>query len=113
MASWLDDAQAVIEVISRKWAVQVLEALAQGPRRHNELLRAIDNGIHVSVMDDTLSHLDQAGLVRREASAAPPPATWYRLTDLGQSVLDPITSLARWADEHRSVLASLPAWAID
>ena len=113
MASWLDDAQAVIDVISRKWAVQVLEALAEGPRRHNDLLRAVGNGIHVSVFDQTLSHLDQAGLVRRDASATPPPATWYRLTDLGQSLLDLITSLARWADEHRPVLASLPGWTID
>lgn len=112
MVSWLDDAQAVIDVISRKWAMQVLETLAHGPRRHNELLRAVDHGIHPSVMDDTLSHLDQAGLVRRETTAASPPATWYQLTDLGQSLLDQTSSLARWADEHRSVLATLPAWPV-
>jgi DNA-binding HxlR family transcriptional regulator len=57
MANWLDDAQAVIDVISRKWAVQVLTALADGPRRHNDLLRAVGNGIHPSVLDQTLSHL--------------------------------------------------------
>jgi len=113
MASWLDDAQAVIDVISRKWAVQVLEALADGPRRHNDLFRAVGNGIHPSVLDQTLSHLDQAGLVRRDASATPPPATWYQLTDLGQSLLDQVASLARWADEHRPELGSLSAWAVD
>jgi DNA-binding HxlR family transcriptional regulator len=113
MASNLDGAQAVIDVISRKWAVQVLEALADGPRRHNDLLRTVGNGIHTSVMDQTLSHLDQAGLVRRDASVTPPPATWYQLTDLGQSLLDQLASLGRWADQHRSVLGSLPAWTID
>ena len=110
MASWLDDAQAVIEVISRKWAVQVLEALAQGPRRHNELLRAIDNGIHVSVMDDTLSHLDQTGLVRRETTSTTPPATWYQLTELGESLLGQVASLGRWAEERGPELAALPGW---
>jgi DNA-binding HxlR family transcriptional regulator len=112
MASWLDDAQAVIEVISRKWAVQVLEALAQGPRRHNELLRAIDNGIHVSVMDDTLSHLDQAGLVRRETTSTTPPAAWYQLTELGESLLGQVASLGRWAEERRPELAALPGWPV-
>lgn len=113
MASWLDDAQAVIEVISRKWAMQALEALAEGPRRHNDLLRAINNGIHSSVMDDTLSHLDQAGLVRRETTGTTPPATWYQLTNLGESLLSQVASLARWVDEHRAALADLPGWAVE
>ena len=113
MANWLDDAQAVIEVISRKWVVQVLEALAPGPRRHNDLLRAVNNGIHPSVFDDTLSHLDQAGLVRRETTATTPPASWYQLTDLGESLLGQVASLARWADERRAVLGSLSAWTVD
>jgi DNA-binding HxlR family transcriptional regulator len=113
MANWLDDAQAVIDVISRKWAVQVMQALAEGPRRHNELFRMVGHGIHSSVLDHTLSHLDQAGLVRRDASPTPPPATWYQLTDLGQSLLSQVACLAGWADEHRSVLGSLKAWAID
>lgn len=110
MASWLSDAQAVIDVISRKWAMQVLDALAAGQRRHNELLRAIDNGIHTSVMDDTLSHLHQAGLVQRQTTATTPPATWYQLTDLGESLLDQVAALAQWADEHRSELNDLPGW---
>jgi DNA-binding HxlR family transcriptional regulator len=110
MASWLGDAQAVIDVISRKWAVQVLDALAVGPRRHNELLRAVNNGIHPSVMDDTLSHLDQAGLVQRHTTATTPPAAWYQLTDLGESLLGQVAALARWADEHRPELNALPGW---
>ncbi len=86
MASWLDDAEAVIEVISRKWAVPVLGALADGPRRHNELLRAVGCGIHPTVLDGTLRHLEQAGLVRREASTGTPLASWYQLTDLSRSL---------------------------
>jgi DNA-binding HxlR family transcriptional regulator len=112
MASKLDGAQVVIDVISRKWAVQVLEALADGPRRHNDLLRAVGNGIHTSVLDQTLSHLDQAGLVRRDASATP-LATWYQLTDLGQSLVGQLAYLTRWTNKHKSVLGSLPAWSVD
>lgn len=106
MESWLDDAQTVIDMISRKWVVQILEALAEGPRRHNDLLRTVNNGIHPSVLDATLGHLDQAGLVRREASTTPPLATWYQLTGLGQSLLGQVASLAQWADENRSAPGS-------
>lgn len=112
MASWLDDAEAVIEVISRKWAVPVLGALADGPRRHNELLRAVGCGIHPTVLDGTLRHLEQAGLVRREASTGTPLASWYQLTDLSRSLMDRIACLAQWADEQRPMLAALPAWTI-
>jgi DNA-binding HxlR family transcriptional regulator len=108
MASWLDDAEAVIEVISRKWAVPVLGALADGPRRHNELLRAVGCGIHPTVLDGTLRHLEQAGLVRREASTGTPLASWYQLTDLSRSLMDRIACLAQWADEQRPMLAALP-----
>ncbi len=110
MATWLDDAEAVIDVISRKWAIQVLGALADGPRRHNELLRAVDHGIHPTVLDGTLRHLEQTGLVRRDASTRTPPATWYQLTDLSRSLMPQIASLAQWADENRPALAGLPAW---
>lgn len=113
MASWLDDAEAVIDVISRKWAAQVLGALADGPRRHNELLRAVDHGIHPTVLDGTLRHLEQAGLVWREASTDTPPATWYTLTDLARSLMDQIAALARWADDNRPALSALPAWSIE
>jgi DNA-binding HxlR family transcriptional regulator len=113
MASWLDDAEAVIDVISRKWAVQILGALADGPRRHNELLRAVDHGIHPTVLDGTLRHLEHAGLLRREASTGSPPATWYQLTDLARSLLEQIAGLARWSDDNRPMLAALPGWAIE
>ena len=112
MASWLDDAEAVIEVISRKWVVPVLDALADGPRRHNELLRAVGCGIHPTVLDGTLRHLEHAGLVRREASTGTPLASWYQLTDLSRSLMDRIACLAQWADEHRPMLAAFPGWAV-
>jgi DNA-binding HxlR family transcriptional regulator len=61
MVSWLDDAEAAIEVISRKWAVHVLGALTDGPRRHNELLRAVDHGIHPTVLDGTCGTWSRPG----------------------------------------------------
>ena len=86
MANWCEAAEAVCDVVSRKWVVPVLGALADGPRRHNDLHRAVGRGIHPTVLDGTLRHLESTGLVRRELAAANPPPTWYQLADLGVSM---------------------------
>jgi DNA-binding HxlR family transcriptional regulator len=107
MLNWLDDAEIVIEMVSRKWVIMVLGALTDGPRRHNELQRAVGRGIHPTVLDSTLRHLEQSGLVRRETSTGTPPACWYQLTDLARSLVDRLAHLAQWVEEHRSELAVL------
>lgn len=110
MARWSDDAVAVIAVITGKWAVLVLGALEDGPRRHNELQRSVGNGIHPKVFDGTLRRLEKSGLVRRDTDPGTPPATWYELTALARSLIPRLTPLALWVDEHRAELASLPGW---
>jgi DNA-binding HxlR family transcriptional regulator len=110
VASWCDDAEAVCAVVSRKWVVPVLGALADGPRRHNDLQRAVGRGIHPTVLDDTLRHLESTGLVRRDLAAASPPHTWYQLTDLGKSLVAALAHVASWVEEHRAELAALGDW---
>lgn len=110
--NWCADADVMTAVVSRKWVVPVLGVLADGPRRHNDLQRAVGRGIHPTVLDATLRHLDQAGLVRRDTAPRTPPATWYQLTDLGWSLVVALTQMARWVDEHRAELAALQRWPV-
>src|SRR5215467_5638967 len=106
MPNWCDDADAVTVVVSRKWVVPVLDALTDGPRRHNDLQRAVGRGIHPTVLDGTLRHLESTGLVRRDLAAASPPHTWYQLTDLGQSLVATLAGVAQWVEEHRAERAA-------
>ena len=112
MANWCEDAEAVCAVVSRKWVVPVLGALADGPRRHNDLHRAVGRGIHPTVLDGTLKHLESTGLVRRDLAAASPPHTWYQLTELGQSLVAALAHVASWVEEHRAELADLVDWNV-
>lgn len=112
MPNWCDDADVVTAVVSRKWVVPVLDALTDGPRRHNDLQRAVDKGIHPTVLDDTLRHLENTGLVRRDTMPRTPPATWYQLTDLGRSLVVTLTHMAKWVDEHRAELAAFQDWPV-
>jgi DNA-binding HxlR family transcriptional regulator len=110
MSHWAGDAAMVIGVISGKWAVQVLCSLEEGPLRHNELHRAVGNGVHVTVLDSALRRLEAAGLVSRTTDPGTPPATWYELTSLSRTLLNRLAPLAQWAQEHHAELMALPGW---
>jgi DNA-binding HxlR family transcriptional regulator len=86
-----------VEIISDKWAVLVLYGLSQQPRRHGELVGLI-GGISRKVLTQTLRRLQQYGLVERHAEA--PRRVEYRLTDLGQTLIEPIEVLANWARDY-------------
>jgi DNA-binding HxlR family transcriptional regulator len=112
MEDWCADADAMTAVVSRKWVVPVLGVLTGGPRRHNDLQRAVGRGIHPTVLDATLRHLENTGLVRRDTTPGTPPASWYQLTDLGWSLVTALTQMAKWVEQHRAELAELPRWPV-
>jgi len=86
-----------VEIIADKWAVLVLYGLSQQPRRHGELVDLI-GGISRKVLTQTLRRLQQYGLVDRLADG--PRHVEYRLTDLGQTLVEPIETLTAWARDH-------------
>jgi DNA-binding HxlR family transcriptional regulator len=89
-------ARLAIEIISSKWAVVTLFALSDGPLRHGDLVDLI-GGISRKVLTETLRRLEQHGLVARQAYAEAPPRVEYRLTELGQTLKEPIVALTSWA----------------
>ena len=92
-------ARLAVEIIADKWAVVVLYGLAGQPRRHGELARLI-GGISNKVLTHTLRRLESSGLVARHAYAEAPPRVEYELTELGRTLIDPITMLAHWAEAN-------------
>jgi DNA-binding HxlR family transcriptional regulator len=86
-----------VEIITDKWAVLVLYALSRQPRRHGELVDLI-GGISRKVLTQTLRRLQQYGLVDRHADS--PRRVEYRLTGLGQTLIEPIEVLTTWARDH-------------
>jgi DNA-binding HxlR family transcriptional regulator len=56
------------------------------------------------MLTQTLRKLEVNGLVERRALRAAPPGMEYRLTPLGGTLLEPVRSLSRWAEEHADEL---------
>ena len=82
--------------IGDKWTVLVVQTLAQGPRRFNELRREIPS-VSQRMLTLTLRNLERDGLVSRTVTPTIPPRVDYELTALGHSLEKPICGLASWA----------------
>jgi DNA-binding HxlR family transcriptional regulator len=82
--------------IGDKWTVLVVATLGEGSRRFNELRREIPS-VSQRMLTLTLRNLERDGLVNRTVTPTIPPRVDYELTDLGRSLLTPITALSQWA----------------
>jgi DNA-binding HxlR family transcriptional regulator len=85
--------------IGDKWTVLVVTSLGGGSRRFNELRREIPS-VSQRMLTLTLRNLERDGLVRRTVTPTIPPRVDYELTDMGHSLLKPVTALADWALQH-------------
>ncbi|MEU5699251.1 winged helix-turn-helix transcriptional regulator [Streptomyces aurantiacus] len=94
-----------IDIITDKWAVVVLFALSRKPCRHGELVGLI-GGISRKVLTQTLRRLQGYGLVDRRAYAEAPPRVEYSLTDLGRTLVEPISVLTDWARSYGEAIVS-------
>jgi DNA-binding HxlR family transcriptional regulator len=86
-------ARLAVEIMTDKWAVVVVWALSRHPSRHGELTEVI-GGISRTVLTQTLRRLQSYGLVARTVRS---PGVEYSLTDLGRTLVGPITVLTEWS----------------
>jgi DNA-binding HxlR family transcriptional regulator len=101
-----EDCRAVSEVLARvgdKWTVLVVSQLGDGPKRFNELRRALGS-ISQRMLTLTLRGLERDGLATRTVFPTVPPRVEYELTKLGQSLLAPVSALGLWARRNRSAI---------
>jgi DNA-binding HxlR family transcriptional regulator len=94
-------AQQVLDIICNKWSALVICCLAYGTKRYNQLQKQIE-GISQKMLTQTLRNLERHGLVERKVYPAVPPRVEYSLTSLGETLIEPLSSLADWADLHIS-----------
>src|SRR6476646_1653643 len=101
-----EDCRAVSEVLSRvgdKWTVLVVRELGNGPRRFNEIRRALGS-ISQRMLTLTLRGLERDGLVTRTVFPTIPPRVDYDLTKLGRSLLEPVSGIGLWARQNRAAI---------
>ncbi len=88
-----------LDRIADKWTVLIVGRLVPGTRRFGELRRDIA-GISAKVLTQKLRELERDGLVARRVYASVPPKVEYRLTPLGQTLIDLLDAVRGWAETH-------------
>jgi len=95
--------EGVIDVISKKWALLIVNALGNSGRlRFNNLIEEL-GGISPKTLSDTLKELQAQGLIKRESFAEIPPRVEYSLTQDGAELRKSIIPLLKWAATRENV----------
>jgi len=95
----------VLNRIGDKWSVMVVGMLSHGTLRFNELKRQI-NGISQRMLTLTLRNLERDGLVTRTIYPEIPPRVEYGLTELGNTLREPIGALWDWSAANRAAVVA-------
>lgn len=95
----------LLDRIGDKWVTLVITSLGDGPQRYSQLSRRLA-GVSEKMLTQTLRALERDGLVTRTVTAGVPPRVDYALTDLGVSLLAPITVLKHWAEANMPTVLS-------
>ena len=89
----------LLDRISDKWVGLVIAALADGPRRYNDLARKIA-GVSQKMLTQTLRSLERDGIVSRTVTPAVPVRVDYDLTPLGRTLFPVMRAIKSWAEEN-------------
>jgi DNA-binding HxlR family transcriptional regulator len=88
-----------LDKIANKWVMLIIYALTQGKKRYSELQRQI-KGVSPKMLIQNLRTLERCGLVTRTVYPVVPPQVEYSLTNLGESLVEPLAILCEWAYLH-------------
>jgi DNA-binding HxlR family transcriptional regulator len=61
-------------------------------------------GVSQKMLTQTLRTLEAHGLVDRKVYAVVPPRVEYRLTEMGESINEPLAALCAWVERHGAAL---------
>ncbi len=89
-------AEKVLEMISGRWKILILQALFSEVKRFNELQRSLPK-ITQKVLTQQLRELEMDGLIQRLVYAEVPPRVEYSLTTLGESLKPMLLTMHDWA----------------
>lgn len=87
-----------MDLIGGKWKTVILYHLREGELRYNELRKSMPT-VTERTLSIQLRKLEEDKIIKREVVHKKPPLkVFYSLTDLGESLLPIVNSIADWGD---------------
>jgi len=95
--------KGIIDVISKKWALLIINVLGNcGKLRFKGLMEQL-KGISPKTLSDTLKLLQKERLIKKEVFSEIPPRVEYSLIEDGKELRQVIIPLLRWAAKRNGV----------
>ena len=91
--------ETTLNLIGGKYKALILWHLSEGPRRYNELQRAVPAATP-RVLTNQLRELENQKLITRTVYPVVPPRVEYAMTDLGRSLMPILTAMRNWGAEY-------------
>ncbi len=102
--------QAAAARVGDRWALLIVDALLEGPRRWKDLLDAVP-GVAPNILSARLRRLEQDGLVVSEPYSARPVRYEYRVSAEGKELAGALRLLGSWGASAAGEGASGPRHA--
>ena len=96
-------AQKVLNLIGKKWSIQLINVLSDGKKvRYNELRELLQKGWKQNKISDAtlsarLNELSKEGLLIRDIHAEIPPKVEYSLSERGEELSKALQPLVDWS----------------
>lgn len=88
----------LMEIIGGKWKTYLLFLISNGTRRPSDLQRAVPAAT-LRVLNLQLRELEFHGIIKRVIYPEVPPKVEYYMTELGESLLPVVKTMAEWGTE--------------
>ena len=98
----------LLDQITDKWSVLILNVLCKKPLRFNEIKRNME-GITQKSLTQCLRRLERNGILARRVIPTSQIAVEYSITPLGRSLEAPFQALYHWTNEYSSAVAHAQA----
>ena len=98
--------EGVIDIISKKWALLIVNEIGNHKRiRYNELMKELDK-VSPKTLADTLRDLVKQNLIKRESFNEIPPRVDYTLTKEGKELREAILPILKWAISKKGTVVA-------
>lgn len=90
---------AYLSIFGNRWNLLILNELFNGPKRFNELKRAL-SPITQTVLVRHLKTLEEMEVIERNVISDTPPSVYYSISRSGFAVIPSMVNLYGWILEH-------------
>ncbi len=90
---------AYLSIFGNRWNLLILNELFNGPKRFNELKRAL-SPITQTVLTRHLKVLEDMDVIERKVLPGSPPSVYYAISKEGFSVIPSMISSYNWLIQH-------------